>query len=237
MKTLSLELRKLGLKEKEAKIYLAGLELGPSSVLSISKKAGVTRPTTYELIKNLAQKGLYEESKEGKKRYFTAQSPEKILGILRLQKRELEEKEREFIRIISTLEASSAKDGQDPKVYRGDEGRKILEEKLSFTAEPNILVFTDSTDHIKEREELYQSIKRRTGDLKVKEVYCSSGQVPDSSLSYVKRKVTSCDEIFEGTIIIADSVFLFPSNRDSALIESEMVRSAFTALFSSLWLK
>jgi len=32
---IELELRKLGLKEKEVKVYLAGLELGPGSVKKI----------------------------------------------------------------------------------------------------------------------------------------------------------------------------------------------------------
>jgi len=102
--TIELELRKLGITEKEAKIYLAGLELGPSSVQKIAQLTKITRPTTYETIRKLEQKGLFSEAKQKTKRYFTAQSPERILGILRTQKREIEEKEREFIRIIASLE-------------------------------------------------------------------------------------------------------------------------------------
>ena len=37
------ELQQLGLSEKEAKVYLASLELGSTSVLEISKKAGLKR--------------------------------------------------------------------------------------------------------------------------------------------------------------------------------------------------
>ena len=34
---IELELRKLGLTEKEVKVYLAGLELGPNSVQNLAK--------------------------------------------------------------------------------------------------------------------------------------------------------------------------------------------------------
>ena len=105
MEILPLELRKLGLKEKEVQVYLTGLELGPSSVQKIAKKAKITRPTTYEIIKTLEKKGLFIETKQKKKRLFVAQSPERILGILKIKKREIEEKEREFIRIIATLQS------------------------------------------------------------------------------------------------------------------------------------
>ena len=56
---IELELRKLGLNEKEVKVYLTGLELGPNSVQNIAASAKITRPTTYEIIKKLEAKGLF----------------------------------------------------------------------------------------------------------------------------------------------------------------------------------
>ena len=72
---IPMELRKLGLKEKEVRIYLAGLELGPNTVQNIAQKAGVTRPTCYEIIQSLEERGLFSQEQRGKKRYFAAQSP------------------------------------------------------------------------------------------------------------------------------------------------------------------
>ncbi|TSC54446.1 MAG: hypothetical protein LiPW31_110, partial [Microgenomates group bacterium LiPW_31] len=42
---IELELRKLGLTEKEVGVYLAGLELGPGSIQNIAQKTGLSRPT------------------------------------------------------------------------------------------------------------------------------------------------------------------------------------------------
>ena len=98
------------MSEKEVRVYLAGLELGSSSVQKIAALAKITRPTTYEIIRKLKEKGLFAEAKQKEKRLFVAQSPERILGLLKVQKREIEEKEREFIRIIAALESKYSKE-------------------------------------------------------------------------------------------------------------------------------
>lgn len=171
MDILALELRKLGLKENEVELYLAGLELGPSAVQVLAKKAGVTRPTAYEIIGHLKEKGLFAETKQGKKRLFFAQSPEKILGILRLQKRELEEKEREFIRIIASLESKYALKEGGIKLFRGREALEVLREQLLFTPAKEIMVFFSETGAgpTKKRKELYLAIEKRLGKIQVKE--------------------------------------------------------------------
>jgi len=169
---IELELRKLGLTEKEVRVYLAGLELGPSSVQEIAKAAKISRPTTYEIIKKLKEKDLFAEIKQKGKRVLVAQSPERILGLLRTQKREIEEKEREFIRIIAALEAKYSKEKEGIKVYKGKEGLKALAEIISFSSTPEILIVNPKLSPIKlkEREKTYKAIKKRLGKVEVKEI-------------------------------------------------------------------
>ena len=117
MDILNLELRKLGLKEKEVAVWLTALETGFDSAQNIARKAGVSRPTAYEIIKSLIKRGLMKEIKRkgiirGEKNYFTAESPDALLRVLRVQKKEIEEKEREFIRIISALQSKYYLAGQ-----------------------------------------------------------------------------------------------------------------------------
>jgi sugar-specific transcriptional regulator TrmB len=56
------ELTKLGLSEKEAKVYIAGLELGKATILELSKKAEVKRGTCYEIVMNLSNLGLFKKT-------------------------------------------------------------------------------------------------------------------------------------------------------------------------------
>ena len=231
---IELELRKLGLREKEVRIYLAGLELGPSPVKDIAKAAKITRPTTYEIIRSLEEKGLFEEIKKGKKRYFLAQSPDKILGILRIQKREIEEKEREFIRIIAALEAKYSKEKGEIKIYKGENGLTVLKETLSFTPLSNIFVLSSITNlkEIKEREDIYKKIKKRLGKIKVKEIYTKKIK---TKLPFIKRKFSPTLNL-KGTLILCDKAIFIPQKRkDNLLIENPLLVNLFKSIFLSFW--
>ncbi|MBI3251348.1 MAG: TrmB family transcriptional regulator, partial [Candidatus Andersenbacteria bacterium] len=59
-------LKHLGLKDKEAAVYLAALQLGPSPVQNIARRANVVRATTYVILEDLQKKGLVTHYKEGK---------------------------------------------------------------------------------------------------------------------------------------------------------------------------
>ena len=77
MDQLIAELTHLGLGEKEALVYLAALELGPAPVQDISHKAKVNRATTYVMIESLSTRGLISTFVKGKKRYYSAESPDR----------------------------------------------------------------------------------------------------------------------------------------------------------------
>lgn len=197
MDIIAFELRKLGLKEKEVAIYLAALELGYSSVQKIAKQAGVSRPTAYEIINELLKKGLMRESKrkgltKGEKNLFSAESPDKLLGLLRVQKREIEEKEREFIRIISALRAKYYLTGQSEiRSFEGAEGIKVLLDDFSQSQTDEIFVLTDSSSSLKDWQHRYPEIKKRLGGLIVKE---------------------RTRKNFKGTLIIYDKIIYLPAS-------------------------
>ncbi len=81
---------KLGLNAKEQDVYLALLQLEKATVNAIAKKAGTKRPTTYDILDRLKNGGFVADFFDGKKHYFTANSPEQILAFLDDQKREIQ---------------------------------------------------------------------------------------------------------------------------------------------------
>jgi sugar-specific transcriptional regulator TrmB len=189
---IELELKKLGLKEKEVKVYLAGLELGPNSIKNIAEKVKIPRPTVYEIVKKLKEKELFVETKKGKKRVFVAQSPSQILRFLKIKKREIEEKEREFTRIVSILEAKYSREKEGIRIFQGKEGKKAIIEILSLSPTPEILIVNPEINPIsqRERKKIYQSIKKRLGQIKVKKA-----NIPG----------------LNGSLIIFDKIAFFPS--------------------------
>ena len=82
-------LQKLGLAEKEIKVYLALLSLGPSAIRKIATKAGVNRGTTHDALKTLQREGLVSYYHKEKRQHFVAEDPKVLENIVNRKKAEL----------------------------------------------------------------------------------------------------------------------------------------------------
>jgi len=129
---LAQELEKIGLSEKEAKVYLASLELGTSTAQTIAAKATVNRPTTYIMIESLIKRGLMSSFEKGKKRFFVAGKPTQLLYILENKKRLLGEQEKIIATLIENIGmiSNKTKIGASVIVYEGIEAIGIIQEEL-----------------------------------------------------------------------------------------------------------
>lgn len=133
MDELNKELEHLGLSEKESRVYLAALELGPSPVQDISHKAKVNRATTYVMIESLSSRGLLSTFQKGKKRFYAAESPDRLMTIVEREQKALAEKQSEILKAMPMLEALYNAEGAKPQVryLEGAEGietvRQIFE--------------------------------------------------------------------------------------------------------------
>jgi len=73
------DLIEFGLTEKEAKTYLALLELETASVNEISKKAHINRSSAYVTLESLKNRGLVGVSDDKVTRQYVASSPDVLL--------------------------------------------------------------------------------------------------------------------------------------------------------------
>jgi sugar-specific transcriptional regulator TrmB len=124
-------LEQMGLEGKKADVYLAALELGSSTVIEISKKAGIKRTTCYDILLELISEGLISQTQKGKKRLFVGEDPEKI-------QRNLKNKERLFAEILPQLQSIHNVRGSKPKIrfYEGKEGLKeVYADTLRYKTE------------------------------------------------------------------------------------------------------
>lgn len=80
-KHLEVTLRNIGFNDKEAKVYLALLQLGPTDAKQISQKSGIKKPTTYVILDELRQKDAVLFLPNAKKKLFAAKNPEEIFDI------------------------------------------------------------------------------------------------------------------------------------------------------------
>ena len=125
-------LKKIGFNDKTAKIYLALLSLGPSSVRNLADFCGLNRGTTYDNLKWLQEKGVVNYYQKDTKQCFVAEDPEKLHKIIEDQKSELSDTDRKLEKVIPEMQALYNAGGQRPvaRYYEKNEIKEILEDIL-----------------------------------------------------------------------------------------------------------
>ncbi|MBT7484662.1 hypothetical protein HN680_07870, partial [Candidatus Peregrinibacteria bacterium] len=136
------QLIKFGLPEKEAQIYLALLELGPSSVSEVSKRSKISRTNAYHLLNALLGKGMVSTASgdNSSKMVFVPEDPSRILQMLCNERDKYERLYNEAQKVLPELQSVyNKKDGKlKVRFFEGVEG-VISAYEDTLTAETEIL--------------------------------------------------------------------------------------------------
>ncbi|OQA85005.1 MAG: Sugar-specific transcriptional regulator TrmB [Lentisphaerae bacterium ADurb.Bin242] len=119
------ELSNLDLTGRQARVYLALLQLGSASAIELAKNTGFKHPTVYDVLDSLKARGLVSESFLGKKKRFTAENPDNFLELEARRQRTLGS-------ILPGLRELYLGGVQRPRIrfYQGAEGIKAVNEEL-----------------------------------------------------------------------------------------------------------
>lgn len=231
-------LENLGLNKKEAAIYLAALELGEASAISITKKASIQRTYFYDLSSRLIALGLLRQIKKGKKRFFSALEPDKLLDLAEKKLKDLKEALPQLKSLFNTK-------GQKSKIfyYEGLEGmRHIIEDSLSFKSEilffetPHIVAL-DQRKLLKEyiRKRVALGIKARViGELSPEIINMKAGDKNEMRETRILPKdIFSSDVeigIYGNRVYIADFKYEF-----GFIVEDSNISSVLKKIFEIIW--
>jgi HTH-type transcriptional regulator, sugar sensing transcriptional regulator len=120
-------LTETGLSEKEARVYVALLELELATAFEISKQSGLNRSTTYVVLDSLKEKGLVGTSPDNPKvvQYF-ASNPDSLLHSVKSRAKKEQDVKENLEQILPELKALHKDTKHRPKVrvYEGKEGAK-----------------------------------------------------------------------------------------------------------------
>lgn len=132
-------LEEVGLSEKEAKVYLALLQVDRDTIPDLSKRTGVNRTTVYPVLESLQKKGLVSEVQEGKKVTYMAEPPERLETFVERQKVVFEEKAARLKDMIPQIKSIQRESGERPvvKYFEGRDGAISAYEEF-YTFDPNI---------------------------------------------------------------------------------------------------
>jgi HTH-type transcriptional regulator, sugar sensing transcriptional regulator len=130
------KLQKLGLTEKEARIYLSLLELEVATANEVAEKAGVNRSSTYVVLDSLLEKGLVSFSDGEEVRRYVASSPS-VLADKATEAAERQTKiKMDLLEILPELKSLYKEIKYRPKI-RIFEGKEGLVSGMNETLESN----------------------------------------------------------------------------------------------------
>lgn len=240
------ELQDFGLSEKEAKVYLASLEIGRATADQLGKQAKVNRSTTYVQIESLMKKGLISTHEEGKKTYFTPESPENLNRLFKKQQQELEIKQKELSELLPELVRLHDSSGERPKVsfYEGKEGVvTVREDALKARGKEIFVIYSYSKfrEIFSEEELNFYSKRRAERKIKSRVIYT---HVEEPDPDYVPPALTEVQFFEKGQIPLNSDILIYDNrvafivlerNAHAVVIESEAIAESTRSLFWFLW--
>lgn len=99
------DIERLGLTEKESKLYLTSLRVGPASMQVLARKAKIDRGTAYHVAQTLGEKGLFGVVQKGKRPLFGVMPPGKLFQYVEHQKSEADKHFGAMQEMIGDLDA------------------------------------------------------------------------------------------------------------------------------------
>lgn len=236
------DLQKFGLEEKEAKVYLAALEMGEGAVGRLSTKSGIKRTTLYDVIESLKRKGLVSMVRRGKKTVYMAEDPRVLGEILEEKKQTLEKVMPELLSIANFLD-------NKPKIryFEGDEGiKEVYKDTLRYPDQEMLAWVSDEAWEFDDQRFLFEYYIPRRIEKKIW-VRAIAPDRPkmrlykdDDEKSLRRTKLISADQFpvkveidLYGRNRIAVMSF---SEKISLIIESEKIYTTLKSIFEMNWL-
>ncbi|MCX6739639.1 MAG: hypothetical protein NTZ49_00220 [Candidatus Parcubacteria bacterium] len=234
-------LQQLGLNEKEAKVYLAALEFGPTTIIDLASKSGVKRTTIHEFIEPLIHQGFIIATFSGKRKLYNAAPPESLELILQKQTQAIKQ-------LLPDLKFLASKSLQKPKIryYEGIEGIKHIYEDLLTTKdqiyyfgtikdEVNLVGKKFLGDWIKKRKE--KGIKVNAIRIRGKELPIKEWQGGEEFLRDLRYFPTEEKDFFVNIDIYDNKISILSSAKESygLIIESQELATSLKFIWRVVW--
>ncbi len=245
---IELELQRVGLSDREAKVYLAALELGPSPVQKIAQRASIPRATVYLVLDELRAKGFVNTYNEGKKTFFVAESPDRLSNLLDERENEIKRQRAAIKQLIPNLMSRGQfKKGERSLVsfYEGPKALKaLIRDNLRNAAGGEALGFFshDDAESMLEKmgvtwDDLVHWRKRDKINRRI--IYTWRQKEPPKEHHVKNAKYIPFEDFpcAADISIVANRVAFVPYNDPirAVAIEDEAVASALRAVFEALW--
>ncbi len=244
-------LEQIGLTEKEAKIYLALLEMGAQGATTIAQKTQINRTTCYLILENLKEKGLISTHTEANVQFFEAQEPSSLLTYINKRQNELVTQQNIIQSNLPYLEAikKSITGSTTTKYFKGKEGIINLYKETLSTNDKIIYSFLDITkipqellniiDQTYVNERIEKQIHAKIINISTKNAGTGSKSIYSDSESLREFKnIFTNQEITVEIQAIGDKTILTnfaPDNLFGVLIKNKELATTIKTLHKIMW--
>lgn len=164
------ELKKVGMSDKEARIYAAVLELGSAFPSKIAQATKLNRTTVYAVLSNLAIKGLITEIEKNKKICYQIERPHKLVNYARSRIQMAEDGYEQAKKLLPDIEGLFSLTPNKPKVrfFEGVEGVKsVFSDHIAQKNKYEMLAYSNVEDLMSfipvQFQQSYIKVKERLG--------------------------------------------------------------------------
>ncbi len=241
------DLTTLGLTEKEARVYLAGLELGASGVQEIAARARVKRPTAYLAIEALTHEGLMSSVESEGRRMFISEPPERLRSLCEERAKLVRNQTQVLDTILPELLALASGAEERPRVrfYEGLDGLETMREAFLKTNDKQMVVFSNLDDYRRVvPARLYHTHEEQIQQLGIsgREIYTASAEpvqfISEAAASWQTRRVLAKTFPFAGEIAaLGNQVALlsYGVRPVGVLVENKDIAQMVRAIFDLAW--
>jgi len=118
-------LENTGLSERESRVYLALLDIGPTTTSRLIRSTGIASSKIYDVLEKLEHKGVVTHIIQRGKKQFQAVNPEKLFDLIK----EKEDMIKEILPQLRGLYEKTREEVQ-AEIYKGKEGIKAIFEDI-----------------------------------------------------------------------------------------------------------
>ena len=239
------DIEKLGLSEKEAKVYLTALELGRASITELARASSLKRSTVHLAIESLVMLGLLSETRNNKRRVISAVHPRRLVELANFRASQIEDRMGELLALYN-----SPKEKPKIQVFEGIQGVRLVYRELYeiLNNKEEALWFTriDALNTLPEVIIEYKKILKKLHNPKIRELNFAN---PDGEKwikemrsyrgknHFIRLLPTNYEFGFSDNLIFRNKLVIFSLKKDIfvSTIESEDIVKTYRALFEWAW--
>lgn len=237
------ELINYGFDEKEAKVYLALMQLGKDTAFNIAKRTELKRSTVYVVLEHLIAKGMVGTEKTRKALLYFASHPKKLLTQLENKKKNLEETMPSIMALYNAMPEKPS-----VQIYEGVSGlRQLYQDTFEYIKKRKEVVYFGDVSHFEKFPDLLKEWFRETKN----KSYHARELFPDDKFhrDYANRvalnknpnhKIRFLPKEFSfnnDNGIYGNKLVIYSTQKEffALVIESEAIAKSYMTMFELAW--